>query len=334
MRKSAFAFTASFCLMTAPALAEQGADLDPALARLLAAAAQSGEEDFADALRLIALSEGEETALAAAAGLGREARARTILDLNPPVADTESTRPEPVSPGPDRAQPAWTGAAHGLAGALASGQSDAWDGRVKLGARFDSGNSSRQDYTAGLEIERALDGWGFEGLLEYAYSEADGEVGRDQLLASARGEREAGDRFTYYAAADYEQDALAGFDWTAFLGAGLGYRVLDSEARSLVLRAGPGARFLSEPGRDVEAEAALDLGADFSAALTESVVFASETAFLVADSSRADQRFSLVTALGELWALEFKVHYRHEFEPEPGFEEGDTRTDLSIVREF
>lgn len=341
MRKSAFAIAAGFCLAAAPALADEPAGLDPALQRLLEAAAASGaSDDFADAVRLLTLTQDGDAVIAAAAGLGREEAARSVLGMISPsgaaddAAAAGNARPEPADASNNGDSPAWAAAPRAIAGALGSGQSGVWDGRVKLGARFDSGNSSREDYAAALELERALDGWGFEGRLEYAYSEVDGQVGRDQILASARGEREAGERFTYFATADYEQDALAGFDWTSFIGAGLGYRVLTGEAASLVLRAGPGARVLSLPGRGVETEAALDLGADFSARLTDSVVFASETAFLLAGSSRADQRFSVVTALGELWALEFKVHYRHEFEPEPGFEEGDTRTDISIVREF
>ena len=47
-----------------------------------------------------------------------------------------------------------------------------------------------------------------------------------------------------------------------------------------------------------------------------------------------EQKFAFITALSEAWAVEASWRYRHEFEPLPGFEEGDSRFDISIVREF
>ncbi|XBQ16540.1 MAG: DUF481 domain-containing protein [Oceanicaulis sp.] len=204
---------------------------------------------------------------------------------------------------------------------------------MKLGLRSDSGNSDRMDYHLALEAERALSGWGFEGSAEYAYSEVDGAVGRDEVLVKARLDREAGEQWTLYADTAFEQDDLSGYDWTAFLGAGVGYRVYDRPGRAWTLRAGPGLRLIDEPAA-LTTEAALDLASDFELQLSEAVRFGSETRFLLSDSARADQVFVLDTALGELWALSLKYRYRHEFEPEPGFEEGDSRTDISVVREF
>ncbi|WP_270373686.1 DUF481 domain-containing protein [Marinicauda sp. Alg238-R41] len=344
MRKTAVTAISGLVLATGPVLAQEAPVLEPALQRLLDAAARSGNaDDLADALRLIALSEGRDVAFDAAARMGRLDAAQGVL--GPVIAEAAADQPVEPAPADDTPQaapaesgtpapPVWRRAPAQVASAFYGAQSDLWDGRVRLGARFDSGNSDRQDYLAGLEIKRALAGWGFEGAIEYAYSEVNSSVGRDELIANARGEREAGERFTYYASGEYEQDALSGYDWTTFLGAGVGYRLIENDTTNFVLRAGPGIRVLSEPDRPNQARGALDLGADYSTAWTDAVSFSSESSLLVSDKSRADQRFVVSTALGEVWALELKLRYRHEFEPEPGFEESDTRTDISIVREF
>ncbi|MBL4544748.1 MAG: DUF481 domain-containing protein [Oceanicaulis sp.] len=60
----------------------------------------------------------------------------------------------------------------------------------------------------------------------------------------------------------------------------------------------------------------------------------SETRLLASNSARADQLFRLNTDLGDLWSLEVRYRYRYEFDPEPGFEAGDSRTDLALIREF
>ncbi|WP_158291551.1 DUF481 domain-containing protein [Marinicauda algicola] len=339
MRHSALAAAALLCLGPAAALADTPG-LDPALQRLLAAAADSkAANDFADAVRLLALTADAQAILAAADELGRKGEAREALGLDPAPASPRdaaaaAARGETATPArPDDAR-GWTAAPAALASAVYGAQSDLWDGRVKFGMRFDAGNSNREDFAGAIELERALMGWGFEGGVEYAYSRVDGQVGRDELIAQARGERELGERFTAYASGEYEQDALNAYSWTGFLGGGLGYRVVDRDEASFVLRAGPGARLLDDIEGPLLVRGALDLGADLAVPVTESVSFGAETTLLLATKSRADQRFTLSSALGELWAIELKFRYRHEFEPEPGFEKTDTRTDLSIVREF
>jgi len=325
---------AALCLMlAAPAALAQEAGLPAELQALLEAAAQAEDPAaFEQAVGLIALTHTPEDIAAGAAliSAGRGQAARDALGLpDAPAADAE---PRPA-PQPDPA-PLWRAAPAGVASAIVSGDPDAWSGEARLGVRHDDGNSDRQDYTIGLKAERALATWGFDGELAYAYSEVDGAVGRDEILASAQLDREAGERWTLYANTEFRRDALSGFDYTALVGAGAGYRVFAREALAWTLEAGPAVRIVAPETGETSYEPALDLGSDFEMALTESVRFTSETSALIAETSRAEQRFALDTALGALWALRLSYQYTYEFEPEPGFENGDSRTDLEIVRQF
>ncbi|MFC4725583.1 YdiY family protein [Glycocaulis abyssi] len=323
--------------------AAQEAQLPGILTELLEAANAQGRADFTRAVQLIALTRPADEIVRAAEELGRGDVARQALGVEPPQLPEDAAIAAVEEIAEDDPSEVYTpngivgtvaAVPVGFARTFASGQLELWQGRASLGIRFDSGNTSREDYTFGLQVRRELSGWGFQGDIDYAYSEVNGTIGRDNLRTRLRGEREAGERFTYFAAADYERDRIASYDWTVFTGIGAGYRVLTRPGRTWILRAGPGVRFLSEPGNDTQTVGALDLGSDLAWRLTESISFTSETGLLVADTSRFDQLFGLNSSLNDLWSLRVQYRYRYEFEPNPGFVRGDSRTDISIVREF
>jgi putative salt-induced outer membrane protein YdiY len=323
----------------------QDAPLPPELERVLSAASDADDPAlFEQAVRLIALTRPGEEIAASAAALSpeRELQARTLLGLpalqspDPMLAAPMAEAQGAIEPAaePDAAAPLWRAAPLGVAQAMAGGDPENWSGEARLGLRYDGGNSDRQDYTLGLQAERALAVWGFESELSYAYSEVEGAVGRDELRASAQVDREAGERWTLYANGEYRNDALSGFDYTGLAGVGVGYRVFARDDLAWTLEAGPAVRIVAPETGDASYVAALDLGSDFEVQITEAVRFTSATSALIAETSRAEQRFALDTALGSLWALRLSYQYTYEFEPEPGFENADTRTDLEVVRRF
>ena len=337
LRAGAAALALSLC--AAPAFADE--PLPDALTQLMQAASAQGPDRFEEAVRLIALTHSADQIVAAAEGFGEGEAARNALGLSVEIPYAAAEPVEPAGPVPAPEEDEEAGIINGVATAplwiariAAAGRSDLWNGRVNLGVRFDSGNTEREDYTLGLNIRRELAQWGFNADIEYAYSEINSVVGRENFRTRLRGEREAGERFTYFAAGDYEQDRIASFDWTGFLGAGAGYRVLLNPARLWILRVGPGVRFIAEPGNGTQTNGALDLGSDLALQITDTLRFTSETSLLLTNASRADQIFGLTSDLSDLWSLRVQYRYRHEFEPNPGFRSGDSRTDISIVREF
>lgn len=320
---------------------------DPELRSLLeTAAASETPGDLEVVARLLAQTYGAPAIIDVVESFDPGAAERLSDTLNPPnpvVAAAEA--PAAAAPESGSAPEASDDNARSRLAALAAApaavgdqimraRSDLWDGRATLGLRFDSGNANRRDYAVGLEISRALAGWGFEAAADYAFSEVDDRVGRDEFNLKARAERELGEAFTAFINTDYEQDALSGFDHNAFLGGGVGYRVYEREGLTWTLRAGPGVRILTPEGGATFIRPASDFTSDFAAQLTDTLSLELDSHLLVSDNSRAEQTAKLVTALGELWAFEIRYRYRYEFDPEPGFENSDQRADVSIVREF
>lgn len=349
------------CLLAAALLlTEPTPTLEPSLQALLMAASEAPDQDaFEQAVRLISLTHDPETVAAGAFEISASHGARALLVLGLPAtpsspapmptvaaveveveveveaeveaeAETETEMVETETP----SDPIWIAAPHQAWRFIGQAKSDLWTGRARLGVRADSGDSERLDYTIGLDADRELVGWGFETSAIYSYSETNNRVGRDELIVKARGEREAGERWTLFTNTEWERDQLSGFDWTGFLGLGAGYRALQEDPLKWTLRAAPGVRYQREADNGDRSEAALDLLSDMEWQMNDAVRLESETRMLVANNSRADQLFKLNTALGELWSLEVRYRYRYELNPEPGFEAGDSRTDLSLVREF
>lgn len=322
---------------------ETGAPFGPDLQTLLeTAAASETPGDLEVVARLLARIHGAAAVIGAVERLDPAAAERLSGVLaSPPTASAAPAAPEADAPEAETADAPARGGLATIAAApavvgdrLLRARSDLWDGRASLGLRFDSGNADRRDYAVGLEVSRALAGWGFEAGADYAFSEVDDRVGRDEFNFKARGERELGEAFTAFLSTDYEQDALSGFDHNAFLGGGLGYRVYDRDGLSWTLRAAPGVRILTPEGGATLIRPASDFTSDLTAHLTDTLSLSLDTHLLVSDSSRAEQTAKLVTALGELWAFEIRYRLRYEFDPEPGFDNSDQRADVSVVREF
>ncbi|WP_440958036.1 DUF481 domain-containing protein [Oceanicaulis sp. LC35] len=322
--------------------------LEPPFQELLAAAAaEDNEAVFINAVTLLALTQPAQRIARGAARLSdrHAVLARRTLGLPiapvtpaPPPAmiavDTELQDAAEANELTSKVDPFWIAAPASAMMLLTRAESELWTGKIRLGVRADSGDSDRLDYTIGLDAERELVGWGFETSAIYSYSEVDGNVGRDELILKARGEREAGERWTLFTNTEWERDQISGFDWTGFLGVGAGYRALQRDKAEWTIRAAPGVRYIQEVDNGSYYEGAFDLLSDVELQLSDTMRLESETRFLASNSARADQLFKLNTDLGDLWSLEVRYRYRYEFNPEPGFEAGDSRTDLALVREF
>ena len=333
------ALAAFFCL-TAAAAAQVSSDY----ARLIEdAATYQDEAQFAATLALVARNaEGGEAAVMDTVALvapdrAGEAYAALGVEDSAPVMVAEAETAEAVAAETAEAgeAPAYDWSWRRPFSAFEdNGPLAAWSGKVRAGLRVDSGNSDHQSYTLGVDVTRELIGWGFDGSIDYAYSETDNVTGVDELIVDARGERELGERWTAFVEGNYERDELASFDFTAFAGAGLGYRIFEREDLNWTLRAAPGARFTDPIGGELQTDPAVELGSSFEWALTETASLTSESSVIVADAASADQEFALTTRVGGAWAVELKYRYQYEFEPLPGFENADSRVDVSLVREF
>ncbi len=326
--------TALFAAFVLPAMAiAQDSPLPSPLQDLLVAAADEAESPrFESAVELLALTQPADAIIAGAGAISADYahQARAVLGVTAAPATPEAA---PI-PEPSHRAAGWRTVPRRAVHTLANGSSDLWSGHVRAGFRQDSGNSDQLDYTFALALERDLSVWGFQGSVDYGYSEVGGAVGRDALNARAQLDREVGERWTVFTGSRYEQDALSGFDWRAQIDAGFGYRILLGDVRTWRVQLGPAIRFGEPVNDDLRTDAGGEFSSDFDWQISETLLLTADSQILVTDQSRFEQTVAMQTRLGEVWALQLAHRYSNEFDPEPGFEAENTRTDISVVREF
>ena len=93
-------------------------------------------------------------------------------------------------------------------------------------------------------------------------------------------------------------------------------------------------RILQPVGGELEQFGVLELRSTSNYQMAENASLTSNTSVLLGNNGRGEQTFTLDSALNALWTFRLTFQYMYEFSPEPGFENADTRTDISLVRRF
>ena len=349
-RPFVFAAILLFLGFAAP-IAAHAQTLSPDYRALLRDAAQFEDgAHFAATVRLVARN-AEGGASGVIAALEEEspdlaAQARAILGPDPTPAGpvvTEAAGAAPAGGASPEAEAATAVASEarrrgilpGIMHALFGEPDDpVWTGKLRGGVRLDSGNNDQKDYTFGLEAQRALVGWGFRTTLDYSYSEANERISRDDFKAETLAERELGERWTTFLRTELRRDRLSSYEYTAFGGAGFGYRLFEMPSLNWTLRAAPGVRHRQPEEGDGVSSLAADFTSDVTWRIDDRFALSSRSSLIVGDAGQLEQILGLTSNIAGGWGAEARYSYRYDFDPLPGFQRTDRRLDLSLVKEF
>ncbi|SEV98912.1 putative salt-induced outer membrane protein [Cognatiyoonia koreensis] len=130
---------------------------------------------------------------------------------------------------------------------------------------------------------------GFDATASFAYGDDDGVETENNLLIGLDYRRDFSDAFFGYAQADAAFDRLSEtegeYSQDVFIGAGVGYRILNSADTQWSVQAGPGYRFAEVVGgADVE-EAAASVSSNFFTSLTETSYVTNDTDVIYSDTA-------------------------------------------------
>jgi len=117
-----------------------------------------------------------------------------------------------------------------------------WTGSAEAGLNGATGNSEMFNLRAGLQAQRKTARNDFTTDLLYNRTEADGLLTTNQALWNARDEFLFGNSpWSLFGALNLEYDELRAYHFRVGIYAGVGYRVIDTDATTFKLRAGAGA---------------------------------------------------------------------------------------------
>ncbi|MGR3492143.1 MAG: DUF481 domain-containing protein [Shimia sp.] len=176
---------------------------------------------------------------------------------------------------------------------------------------------------------------GYDVTLSYTYGEANDTTDANSFLGSFDYTRNLSERLYGFGQVRYAYDEFASFEQDAFVGFGLGYRVVNDGRQTFDLQAGPGYRFLEDAnGNDVD-EAAFIVEANYLNQFADNLFLTNDTEVLYSDTNTTvtnDLGFNV--SLNDGLALRTSLLTEYNTDPLPGLESTDNTLGLSVVYSF
>jgi putative salt-induced outer membrane protein len=226
--------------------------------------------------------------------------------------------------------------------ATATAQDDAatWTGEGSLSAGVTTGNTETTDLGLGLDLGREMGLWKVGVQAAADYGETEGNETKNRLFFGANLDRQINDKLFGFGQLSYEKDEFSGFESRAFIGAGLGYEVLASDATQWTVRGGPGIKIdeiaatLTSPATTEESFGATATS-NFAHKFNDNVSFTNDTNVLYAETSTQIGNIAALTAtLTDTLSARISFEARHDTDPVAGFESTDTISRVSLVYGF
>lgn len=226
-----------------------------------------------------------------------------------------------------------------------AGLFDNWSGEGQIGGFQSSGNSDEIGTTAALQLTREGIDWEHRLRLSVDYRRSEGVTSREQFLGRYEPRYQINDRLFTYGLVQFERDKLQGYSARYVASGGLGYRVIDTDAIDLSIKAGPAYRITHFIDGGKNSRIAGLLGLDFdwrlsdSLKLTQDANATAETggeAVVIVDGSNTS--LSVITGLeaGLSDSLTARVSYSVEYDSNPpdGSVSTDTLTRFTLIYGF
>lgn len=220
-----------------------------------------------------------------------------------------------------------------------------WSGRGQVGAFQSSGNSDDVGVTLSLALERTGIDWQHRLNATVDYQHSNGRTSREQYLAAYEPRYQIDRTLFGYALAQYESDRFQGFSSRYSLSGGLGYKLIESDAAQLSVKAGPSWRRIRLLDGTSHSSLGALAGVDFDWRLAKQLKF-TQDANMVADAGGAatvvvDSNSTSVLLASGLEAtisdgLTTRLSYTVDYDSNPpvGAVSTDTLTRFTLVYGF
>ena len=293
------------------------------------------------------LPEGAQAMIDAAIATGDKAKVATVIELARNTwpedrAEIDAIENDFRSTLAAREAAAAKKAQHAIRNA---GLFERWSGEGELGAFQSSGNTESVGIAASLKLKRTGIDWTHLVRLRADYRRQNGATNREQYLAAYEPRWQFDDDIFAYGLAQYERDRIQGFSARYSLSGGLGYKIVDSKALQLSLKAGPAYRVTEfTDGTSSNSLAAL-AGFDFDWQLLDRLKLTQDLNALAETGGeatiileRANTSINLVTGLDFQVSdhLRSRLSYQVEYDsnPPPGKVSTDTHTRATLIYGF
>lgn len=208
-------------------------------------------------------------------------------------------------------------------------------GSAAVTASGTSGNTDSGELSLAGRITYGAGEWnhlfGFAG----EYGESNGVKDEEELFAIYEGSRYFNPRLYAFGTGRFEYDGFDTNERDAFIGGGLGYRIVNTDDFAWRVQAGPGVRYVEDQSGDSETEGAGIASSRLFYGLSDVVSLTNDTdvLFSSADTVVAND-FGVNFKMND--TLSTRVSYRTDYtsDPLPGLDSTDNTIGISLVAGF
>lgn len=208
-------------------------------------------------------------------------------------------------------------------------------GSISARATATDGNTDTADIGIGARVG-FFDGVnGNDVTLAYTYGADNGDTTENSVLAGYDYTREFGSNLFGFGKLVVAYDEFGSFERDAFVGAGLGYRIFNTEALQWSVQAGPGYRVAKDSaGTEIE-EFAFSVSSDYLTRFSDTLFLTNDTDVLASDSDTyVTNELGLNVSMTDTLALRTSILTEYRSNPQPGFVSTDNTLGVSVVYTF
>ncbi len=180
---------------------------------------------------------------------------------------------------------------------------------------------------------------GIDATASFVYGETNGTETENQLLAGVDYRRNFGQAFFGFAKADLAFDRLAEdageVSQDVFVGAGVGYRILNDNLSQWSVQAGPGYRLAEVVGEDRVEEAAVAVSSNYFRSLTDTSYITNDTDIITSEfSTSASNELALNVSLSNALVLRTSLSTQFDDSTDEDFSDAKNTLGVSVVYNF
>jgi putative salt-induced outer membrane protein len=211
-----------------------------------------------------------------------------------------------------------------------------WTGSGELGAFQSTGNTSSVGATAGLALTKESNKWRYKLRAIGDYQRTNGLTSREQVAAAIEPNYKINDRLYVYGLGQYERDKFQGFTSRYTVSGGAGYKVINTDAIQLDVKAGPAWRktkFVGVPVSDSSlaglAEGNLNLKVSPIISVTQLV-----STYVQSGNSSLLSLTGVNAKIGKNITARLSYQIDHETKPPVGLKKTDTLLRTTLIFGF
>lgn len=210
-----------------------------------------------------------------------------------------------------------------------------WSGSMALGLSATEGNTDTADLSVAGRLRYGVGPWNHTWAFALEAAEDNDVRNKEEAFATYEANRYVSENAYIFGVGTLRYDGFASNKWDAFLGAGPGYRIINTENTAWRVQAGPGVRYIEDQFGNDDTEIAGIASSRLYQKINEYAFLSNDTDVLFSDNDTLVVNDLGVTfKLSKSLATRTSLRTEWNSDPLPGRDDTDTSLNVSLVVGF